>query len=155
MSSPLTHPSAPLSVLHLVSSLRTISWGEKNPETFPFLFIINELLYRFWDLASRIQDFSRFVLHTQYFERCKVMILLSTVWMEFNQPSLGCPSTIWCSGLAPEEGRGAAFQMLGGGAPLTFARLPHLILLATEAWAAVSRDTGCRDGVMRKRWIAG
>lgn len=75
--------------------------------------------------------------------------------MEFNQPSLGCPSTIWCSGLAPEEGRGAAFQMLGGGAPLTFARLPHLILLATEAWAAVSRDTGCRDGVMRKRWIAG
>ena len=129
--------------------------GGKNPETFPFLCIINELLYRFWDLASRIQDFSHFVLHTQYFERCKVMILLSTVWMEFNQPSLGCPSTIWCSGLTPAEKRGAAFQMLGGVPPSPLPRLPHLILLATKAWAAVSRDTGCRQGVRRKRWIAG
>ena len=96
--------------------------GKKNPETFPFLFFINELLYCSWDSASRLQDFSRFVPHTQYFERCKAMILLSTVWMEFNQPSLGCPSTIWCSRLAPAERKGGRFPDAWRGCP------PHLCL---------------------------
>lgn len=34
--------------------------------------------------------------------------------------------------------------------PAPLPQLPHLILLATEAWAAVSRDVGCSDGELEK-----